>query len=185
MIKSKDTPALAIFAGAFAVFLLTPYFPTALINILVGYRLTAFLAIATTAYVFKKNMLQGLALFLAFSALFLEYRRRKIEAIRISFASAAGSKTKKMGAPISEAGRPAAPLVNGEIHPRFQIPSVEEHDYEPGNGDNSLPSAEELETYDSAIENEKNVIETVSSQPSETASFFRGLGLGLGSTTNA
>lgn len=170
MIKAKDTPA--IFAAAFAVFLLAPYFPTKIIN-LVGYRLTALILIASTAYIFKKNMLQGLALFMAFSALFLEYRRRKIEAIRISYAGAAAGK----GAPIKEVSRPARPLVNGEIHPRFQIPSVDEHDYEPGNGDNSVPSAEELETYDSAIENEKTVIETVSSQPSEAAAFFMNKGL--------
>jgi hypothetical protein len=168
MAKARDT-TMALFAAALAVFLATPYLPTALVDLVVGYRLSALIVIAATAYVFKRNMLQGLALFLAFAALFLEYRRRKVDAVRISYGGSGGPAT------LAEARRPAAPLVKGEVHPRFQIPLTEEHDYEPGNGDNSAPGPGE--GYDSAVEDQKEVIETVSPHSGEVAPFYVGRGL--------
>jgi hypothetical protein len=172
MRRIKDTQYLIGFGGAAATFLLAPYLPTGLIDLIVGNRVSAFLVIAATAYVFKRNMLFGLALFLAFASLFLEYRRRKIDAVRISYGGAKGQ-----GATLAEARKPAAPLVKGEVHPRFQVPSVEEHDYEPGNGDNAAPGHEN-DSYDGAVENEKGVLDTVS-QPAEAAHLFTGKAVGL------
>jgi hypothetical protein len=166
--KLKD--AQLFFGGALLVFLIAPYLPTAVINTLVGYRLSALLLIVLTVYVFKKDMLRGLALFLATAALFLEYRRRTIDAIRISYAGRTGP-----GAPISEASRPARPLVKGEIHPSAQRASVDEHEYEPGNEDSQALEAAEAETYDSAVENEKGPLNTVA--PGDSVQFFMNRGL--------
>lgn len=174
--KWKDPQIL--FAGAILVFLIAPYLPTALIDTLAGYRLSALLMIVITVYTFKKNMLQGLALFLATAAIFLEYRRRTIDAIRISYAGA-GAK----GASLSEASRPARPLVKGEIHPRTQRASVDEHEYEPGNEDSQAQEAAEAETYDSAVENEKAPLNTVS--PGDSVHFYMNKGLANNSLTGA
>jgi len=166
------------FAGAILVFLIAPYLPTALIDTLAGYRITALLMIVLTVYTFKKNMLQGLALFLATAAIFLEYRRRTIDAIRISYAG-----TGAKGAPLSDARRPARPLVKGEVHPRSQRASVDEHDYEPGNEDSHAQEVGEAETYDSAVDNQKAPLNTVA--PGESVQFFMNRGLASNSLTAA
>lgn len=128
-------------------------------------------------------MILGLAAFLASAALFLEYRRRTIDTIRMSFFG-----SKQVGAPVKKLSKPAKDLIPGEVHPSSEDPSIEESGYEPSHGseeEGSYSSSHESgEFYESAaIESDKVPLETVPSNNSGGLSQMF-LAKGLASLTN-
>jgi hypothetical protein len=156
----KVSPTLAFLLSACAVFLAAPYLPTALLNLMVGnYIGTAALMIATL-FVLRKNIVLGIALFLAVAALFLEHRRRLVMKAQIAMEMPPHSKP----ASVEALDTPAPPIVKGEVHPAREEASFEDHGFEPAQetGSNSFSKVDE------SI-NEKHPLETVPPRPEEVA----------------
>ena len=112
---------LAVIAAC-SVFLLSPYIPLHILNLIVGNRVGAFLLIGLVMYALILDNTMGLAVFLAACALFLEQRRRTVEIV------------KEVGSgeefPVNLIA-PAPNIVPGEVHPPSKEPEVDDYSFEP------------------------------------------------------
>lgn len=162
------SPTLLALIAACAVFLVSPSLPSPFLNLLVGTYGGTFMLLILVLYVVRQDRVLGLATFLAASALFLEYRRRKVEVV------AAALSAEKPVFRVEQLEKPAADLVPGEVHPPRQDPEVEDYSFEPTDetGTNKFDGLEPGESQD-----EKQPLETVPPQPGEVSAFLQAKGL--------
>lgn len=150
---------------SFALFVLSPYLPQAILSLTVGNRIGSLLVLIAVLVALRRNSLVALATFLAAAALFLENRRRTVYRIREAIGGP--------GAPVEELSKPAPNLVPGEVHPPRDEPSNEEYDYGPGEEHDGSKLFEH-----SATEDEKGPLDTVpSNNSSGVAEFLQSRGL--------
>jgi hypothetical protein len=166
---TKISPTLSVLIGAGLVFLLSPYFPNTVLGLLVGNKVGAAIVLIATLYMLRKNIVLGLAVFLAAAALFLENRRRIVSRVQVTMS--AGTATGKQ-APVEVLMEPAAPLVRGEVHPSAEEGGVQEHGFEPSEGSGSNEFESPFESM-----NEKRPLETAPPHPEEVGEFFQERGL--------
>jgi len=163
----KVSPTLVFLISACAVFLIAPYFPSALLNLLVGnYFSTGALMIATL-FVLRKDIVLGLAFFLAAAALFLEQRRRIVTKVQIAMETLPHGKP----AGVEALNTPAPPIVKGEVHPPRESASYEDHGFEP----TEQTGSNDFSKVDESI-NEKKPLETVPPHPEEIADLMEDRG---------
>ncbi len=123
----KGQRELALF-GSLAVFLAAPYVPDSLLNATVNSYVGVAVLLLLVLYTVRQDMVVALAVFLAVGALFLENRKRLV---------AGSNSTQKEGTPVSEPAPvaalsvPAPPVQEDEVHPDFEMPERESHDFEP------------------------------------------------------
>lgn len=161
----KVSPTLTFLVGACAVFLLSPYLPSALLGALVGNKLMAGAFLIAALFVLRQNIVLGLAFFLAVAALFLENRRRLVTKAQIAL------QTGVTHGPVEEVSRPAPPIVQGEIHPEHQEPEVTDHGFEPMEGSGSNDFSKVGHSID-----EKQPLRTVPPHPEEVAEHLEDAG---------
>ena len=138
----KLSPTVAIILGSLFVFLLSSSLPTQLLDLLVGNKAGAAALLIANLFVLRKNIVLGLAVFLAIASLFLEHRRRTVQRVRESMKGG----TIGEGAPIDVLEKDAPDLIEGERHPSASEHSYEDYNYEPssskGVADEDHPSEE-------------------------------------------
>jgi hypothetical protein len=104
----KFSPTLATIVAAGLVFLLSPYIPMAVLQ-LVGNPLSAAVMLLGVLYVLQRDVVVSLAVSLAVASLFLEYRRRIVKHIHTAVP------TKR-----------APNLIPHELHPEHETPTIDE-----------------------------------------------------------
>jgi len=151
------------------VFVITPWVPTSLVNLLVGNYVTVFIILAVNLYLLRVNAILSIAFFLAVGSLFLENRKRKLAMIETTQLKVSIDGTTV--APVSVLSTPAEDLIDGEVHPEHETPSTEEHGFEP----TSEGQTNEFDKVGHSID-EKHVIPTeeVTSASSEADKFIKG-----------
>jgi len=124
--KQNIMGAIAI---CLAVFVATPWMPTSVVDLFVGNYLSVFIILVANLYLLRIDAVLSIAFFLVAGSLFLENRKRKLESIegrQLKF-SIDGTST----APVSVLSVPAEDLIDGEVHPEHEVPSTDEHGFEP------------------------------------------------------
>jgi len=111
------------------IFVSAPSIPTPLVNILVGNYVTVFILLAVNLYLLRVDAALSIAFFLAGGALFLENRKRTLARIETSELNSPSLQTRH--ADVASLSVPAENLVEGEVHPEHEIPSTEDHPFEP------------------------------------------------------
>lgn len=139
----KLSPTVVIILGSLLVFLLSSSLPMPFLNLLVGNKAGAAALLIGNLFVLRKNIVLGLAVFLAIASLFLEHRRRTVQRVRESMKGG----TSGEGAPIDVLERDAPDLIEGERHPSASEHTYEDYNYEPsgsskGVADEGHPSEE-------------------------------------------
>ena len=157
-----------ILLGSFAIFLATPWFPKPVLNILVGNPISVAVLLAISVYVVSINPLDGLAVFLACGALFLENRKRTLSRIERGASGDDGSGIRvSTPATVEQLSVPADDLIDGEVHPEHDTPSEDESSYNP-KGDSG---SNKFEAFDDSI-NEKVPLETQTGSANDMAGRF-------------
>lgn len=163
-------PLSPILLVSLAIFLLAPYAPNALLKATVGNPVGVFVLLATTLYVVRTSMFDGLAVFLASGALFLQNRKRILMRIeRVATSSGDDGSGKRVSTPssVGNASAPAEDLVEGEVHPEHDTPSGDESSYQP----KAESETNEFNPVDETI-NEKTALETSNGSANDMASRF-------------
>jgi len=111
------------------VFVSAPWIPTPVVNFLVGNYVSVFILLAANLYLLRVDAALSIAFFLAAGSLFLENRKRTLAKIENSQVNALMNNSKQ--ADVASLSVPAENLVEGEVHPDHEIPSTEEHPFEP------------------------------------------------------
>jgi hypothetical protein len=152
-----------------AIFVVTPWLPTVLVNLLVGNYVTVFILLAANLYLLRVNAILSVAFFLAVGSLFLENRKRKLATIETAKITTSIDGT--TAAPVSALSVPAEDLIDGEVHPEHETPSTEEHGFEP----TSEGQSNEFNKVGESID-EKHLIPTedVRSASMEADKFIKG-----------
>jgi len=145
----RFSPTLASIVLAGTVFILTPYLPMSILK-LCGTRVGSAALLLGVLATLQFDRVVALGAAMAAASLFLEYRRRvvgdaQIEANRV---------------PIKRAPN----LVPGEIHPEFEVPTVEEVEAKP------------QDTNDMTDLDQKAPLETVDSHPSHVGEMLERAG---------
>lgn len=159
-----------ILIGSLVVFILAPYIPNVVLKATVGNPVGVFVLLAATLYTLRLNMINGLAVFLASGALFLQNRKRiLIRAERIANSSGDDGSGKRVSTPssIGLASKPAEDLIEGEVHPDHDTPSGDENSYEP----KAESETNEFNPVDETI-NEKTALETANGSANDMAGRF-------------
>lgn len=157
-----------ILLGSLAVFLATPWFPKPLLKILVGNPVSVAVLLVISIYVVRINPLDGLAVFLACGALFLENRKRTLSLIEKGASGDNGSGIRvSTQATVDQLSVPADDLIDGEVHPEHDTPSENESSYNP-KGDSG---SNKFEAVDDTI-NEKVPLETQTGSANDMAGRF-------------
>lgn len=163
-------PLSPIVIVSLLVFLLTPYVPNVFIKTTVGNPVGVFVLLAATLYFLRYSVVDGLAVFLACGALFLQNRKRiLIQVERIANASGDDSSGKRVSTPssVANASTPAEDLVEGEVHPDHDTPSGEETTFQP----KAESETNDFKAVDQTI-NEKVPLETANGSANDMASRF-------------
>ena len=150
------------------VFLLAPWIPSPLIKVVVGNPISVFVLLAVSVMVVRSNLIDGVAVFLACGALFLENRKRILSRIENKASGDDGSgKRVSTHATVESLSVPADDLVEGEVHPEHDTPSEDESAFSPlgDTGSNKFRSV------DDTI-NEKVPPETLSGSAGDMADKF-------------
>jgi hypothetical protein len=163
----KASVSVGILVGACLTFLLSSMLPTGLLNLLVGNKVGAAIVLVAVLVLLRQDVVLALALFLAVAALFLEQRRRTVNAL-VQF-----KEPKEVPSTVENAGRPAPDLVPGEVHPESDTPEVTDHGFEPERETGSNEFQDVGESQD-----QKHPLETVPPQPEEVSHFLQSKGLG-------
>ena len=178
----KISRTLSFLLASFAVFLIAPFLPTPVLGLLAGNQLMVGVLLIAALLVLRRNIVLGLAFFLAVAALLLENRRRMVTKVQVAMQ---GGALKGEGAPVEELSRPAADLVKGEVHPVHEKPTFEDHGFEP-EGEKEHGAGGPLD--DSVMHDGKRPLETAVPHPDEMSEFFQeegfarvGTGLAQGS----
>ena len=121
---------LPVFAICVILFLGGPYIPDMLLKATVDTTMGVFILLISVLATLYLDPVLAIAVFLAAGSLFLENRKRIISRINQPKTSSVSSSP---GEPASvETLSVGAPdLVEGEVHPEHEEPSVEEHTFEP------------------------------------------------------
>jgi hypothetical protein len=164
----KLSPKLLILLACAAVFVGSPYIPTAVLTLLVGNKISAFLVFGIVLYALSIDSALGIAAFLSIAALFLEQRRRTVEKV------AKLNDVKEAPPPFSveQLDTPAPNIVPGEVHPPSRDAEVDDYSFEPmeQTGTNKYePGSDEY--------NEKQPLETVPPRPGDVSEFLQAKGL--------
>jgi len=160
----KPSAKLLTLLACAAVFVGSPYIPTAVLTLLVGNKISAFLVLGIVLYALS----MGIAAFLSIAALFLEQRRRTVEKV------AKMNDVKEAPPPFSveQLDKPAPNIVPGEVHPPSKEAEVDDYSFEPmeQTGTNKYePGSDEY--------NEKQPLETVPPRPGDVSEFLQAKGL--------
>jgi hypothetical protein len=172
------TPVVPIVGVSLLVFLFSSYLPMPVLNLLVGNHFGVAAILVATLVVLRKNIVLGLAVFLAAASLFLEHRRRLVTRVQEAM-----SGVSKAGAPVAELDRGSPDVVRGERHPAASDHTYEDYNYEPtdshkgsgGDHEEAHADAPHLGIGDSV--NDKAPIPTVPSNSDSVGDFFQTRGL--------
>ena len=159
----KLSPTLMSLLAACAVFVLSPYFPTWVLELTVGTMVGSLLMLVFVLITLQHDMVVGLAVFLAVSALFLEQRRRRVIKVTSSLKSEEQLDIKEL--------EPAPDLVPGEVHPSFKGSDIEDYGFEPS--DDATNKFDQVDLS----QDEKEPLDTVPPQPSEVSQLLQEKGL--------
>ena len=164
----KPSPKLQVLLLCAAVFIGSPYIPTAVLTLLVGNKISVFLVLGLVLYAISIDSALGIAVFLSVAALFLEQRRRTVEKVTIM------NDVKEAPPPFSveQLDKPAPNIVPGEVHPPSKEADVEDYSFEPTEqtGTNKYePGSDEY--------NDKQPLETVPPRPGDVSDFLQAKGL--------
>ena len=110
-----------------AVFLVAPAVPNAVLRAAVNSYVGVAALLLATLVALRTDMVLGLAVFLAAGALFLENRKRLVAGDAVALAPLVASQP----APVAALDVPAEPVVETEVHPPHEEPTVREHPFEP------------------------------------------------------
>ena len=133
----RYSPTLASLLAAAAVFLVSPYVPTALLKLVVGSYIGSALVLLLNLYLVQVEPVIALAVMLASASLFLEHRKRVIRLVKDIIADGNGTP-----AQVKSLSKPAPSIKRGEYHPPHEEPVIDEHDFVPSDevGSNSAES---------------------------------------------
>ena len=120
---------LPVFVLCVALFLGAPYIPNMVLKATVDTTLGVFMLLAGVLLTLCLDPILALAVFLAAGALFLENRKRIVS--RINQPKLKPVEMTGEPASVASLSVPAADLVEGEVHPEHEEPSVDEHTFEP------------------------------------------------------
>jgi hypothetical protein len=162
----KFSPTLTVLLIACALFVLSPYIPSWILNLTTGTMVGALLLMVLVLFVLQGDIVLGLATFLAVAALFLEQRRRTV----LKVTTALGPD--KVPFKVEQLEQKAPDLVPGEVHPDFKGSEVEDHGFEPGDdiGKNTFERVDESQ-------DDKQPLDTVPPNSSEVSEFLQEKGL--------
>lgn len=162
----RISPTLTILFVACALFVLSPYFPSWLLQMTVGTTIGSAFLLVLVLIVLQDDIVLGLATFMAVSALFLENRRRTVEKVTKALTP------DKAPFEFKDLDKNAPDLVPGEKHPSPKEADVEDHGYEPEeqSGTNKFENVGESQ-------DEKHPLDTVPPKPSEVSEFLQEKGL--------
>jgi hypothetical protein len=110
-----------------AIFLVAPSVPNAVLTAAVNSYIGVAALLFVTLVALRMDMVLGIAVFLAAGALFLENRKRLVAGTATVMAPQVASQP----APVSTLDEPAEPVVETEVHPPHEEPTVREHSFEP------------------------------------------------------
>ena len=161
----KISPTLMSLLLACSIFVLSPYIPSTILNLTTGTTVGTILLLVTVLFVLNKDIVLGLATFLAVSALFLEQRRRTVVKVTSTMSP------EKPPFKIEEIVN-APDLVPGEKHPPSKAADVEEYGFEPTE-DSGKDTFERVDV----TQDNKQPLETVPPNPSEVSELLQGKGL--------
>ena len=128
----KGQRELALFLSL-AVFLGSPYVPDRILKATVNTYVGVAALLLVVLYAVRQDMVVALAVFLAAGALFLENRKRLVA----GGGTGPGPNGQKEGPIVSEPASvaslsvPAPEVQEGEVHPEFERPERDSHDFEP------------------------------------------------------
>ena len=131
----KGQRELALFLSL-AVFLGSPYVPDRILKATVNTYLGVAALLLVVLYAVRQDMVVALAVFLAAGALFLENRKRLVAGGGVG-GRGGGPNGQKEGPIVSEPASvaslsvPAPEVQEGEVHPEFERPERDSHDFEP------------------------------------------------------
>jgi hypothetical protein len=163
----KVSPTLMFLLGACAVFVLSPYIPSWILNLTAGTMVGSLFMLVAVLVVLQGDIVLGLATFLAVAALFLEHRRRTV--VKVSALMTPENKPLE----IKELDTPAPDLVPGEKHPLPKQADIEDYGFEP----TDETGGNKFDRVDDTQDDKHPPLETVPSQPREVSEMFQGKGL--------
>jgi hypothetical protein len=158
----RYSPTLASLLAAAAVFLVSPYVPTVVLNLLIGSYIGSTLVLLFNLYLVQVEPVIALAVMLASASLFLEYRKRVIRRIQYLVADGKGTP-----APVKSLSKPAPNIKRGEIHPPHEEPVIDEHGFVP---------SEEIASNSAESLRQKAPLETVHPDSDSTGELMQELG---------
>ncbi len=152
------------------------------LNLLVGNKAGVATILIANLWILRKNIVLGLAAFLAFASLFLEHRRRIVRRTQEAMSGATNA-----GAPIGELEKGSPDLIKGERHPSASDHSYEDYNYEPGQESHSSAKGGDTENAESkgdapdmipgeSVDN-KEPLGTISTDSETAGDFFQNRGL--------
>jgi len=163
----KVSPTLMFLLAACAVFVLSPYIPSWILNLTAGTMVGSLFMLVAVLIVLQGDIVLGLATFLAVAALFLEHRRRTV--VKVS----ALMTPEKTPLKLKELDTPAPDLVPGEKHPPPKQGDIEDYGFEP----TDETGGNKFDRVDDTQDDKHPPLETVPSQPREVSEMFQGKGL--------
>ena len=128
------------------VFLLASWIPSPVLKVVVGNPISVFVLLAVSLMTVRYNLIDGIAVFLACGALFLENRKRTLSRIENKTSGDDGSgKRVSTHATVDSLSVPADDLIDGEVHPEHDTPSEDESAFSPlgETGSNKFRSVDE------------------------------------------
>jgi len=161
----KVSPTLASLLAACLIFVLSPYIPSWVLTLTTGSTVGTVILLVLVLVVLNKDIVLGLATFLAVAALFLEQRRRTVVKVTSTMTP------EKTPFKIEELVD-APDLVPGEKHPPPKVADVEDYSFEPTEESGK-------DTFDRVDESQDNKqpLETVPPNPSVVSELLQGKGL--------
>ena len=161
----KVSPTLATLVVACAIFVLSPFIPSWILNLLAGTTVGALLMLVLVLLVLQGDLVLGLATFLAVAALFLEHRRRTV--VKVTASLGPGKAPFKVENIVD-----AENLVPGEVHPDHKESELEDHGFEPteDSGKNTFERVDESQ-------DDKQPLDTVPPNPREVSDLLQEKGL--------
>jgi len=119
-----------IFVLCVALFVFAAYIPNVILKSTVDTTLGVFLLLAAVLFTLRIDPVLSLAVFLAAGALFLENRKRIVMRLNRPKMDSNPSNLENQ-ASVASQSVDAPDLVDGEVHPDREEPSVDEHSFEP------------------------------------------------------
>ena len=159
------SPTLVALLVGCAVFVLSPFIPSWVLNLTVGTKVGAVILLVLVLIVLQDDIVVGLATFLAVAALFLEHRRRTVAKVTMALLPEK--------APFKVEDLEDAPnLVPGEKHPAPKEADVDDYGFEPTeeSGKNTFEKVD-------VSQDDKEPLETVPPAPSVVSELLQGKGL--------